>query len=132
MSTPDEEVKERTDFLLEHMRSCGVFKCFECIYCKREDTHLGATFKCVHDGVAVHCAMKDEQDLMRGCACFWFEPRGTAGQAVARRQAQIMDAIRSLYEYADDHTEHTVNGNGKDERNLAYICNEFFKAGVRL
>jgi hypothetical protein len=132
MSAADEEVKKRTDFLLEHMRTCGAFKCFECIYCKREETHLGAMFKCVHDGVLVHCGMKDEQDLMRGCACFWFEPRRTAGQAVALRQADIMDAIRRLYEYAYDHTKHTVNGNGKDEQRLARICDEFFKAGVRL
>lgn len=121
-----------TEYLLEHFRKSSVFKCFECIYCKREETHLGNQYKCVHDGVAVHCGMKDEIDIMLGCACFWFEPRGTAGEAVARRKAKILDLVRKLDDFANRQIQHTATGESSAEKQLAYIRRELFNLGVRL
>ena len=54
-ATENDKVKERTDYLLNHFRQSGVFKCFECLYCRRIDEgNLGNYYKCVHDGVAVN------------------------------------------------------------------------------
>jgi len=110
--TSTDEVKERTDFLLNHFRQSGVFKCFECLYCRRIDYgKLGNYYKCVHDGVAVNCFEKAEWDVMRGCACFWFEPKGKAGEAVACRQARIADAIRELADFANGFLPHNYPAN---------------------
>ena len=123
---------ESNEYLLEHFRQSGVFKCFECIYSKREETHLGNMYKCVHDGVLLHCGTKDEADIMRGCACFWFEPRAKAGEAVAQRQAAIMERVRDLLEFAYLQTPITYDGHTNEERRLERIRRDLQDLGVRL
>ena len=121
------------DYLLEHFRQSGVFKCYECIYSKREQTHLGDQYKCVHDGVLVHCATKDEADIMRGCACFWFEPRAKAGECVAHRQAAIMAEVRIFADFAYSQIPHNYPPNETaQEKQLRRICKNLQNLGVRL
>jgi hypothetical protein len=121
------------DYLLEHFRQSGVFKCFECIYSKREETYLGDQYKCVHDGVAVHCYKKDEAEIMSGCACFWFEPRGKAGEAVARRQDAIMEQVRKLANFAWQQTPHSASGyENRQEKQYYEIQRNLQNLGVRV
>lgn len=123
---------EVNEYLLEHFRKSSVFKCLECIYCQREKTRLGNMYKCVHDGVLANCGVKDENEIMRGCACFWFEPRGSAGEAVARRKAKILDVVRTLYDFANRQIKHTETGESTVEKQLAHIRSELLTLGVRL
>lgn len=125
-------MEKENEYLLEHFRHSGVFKCFECIYCKREETYLGTEYKCVHDGVLLHCASKREIDIMRGCACFWFEPRANAGQYVALRQAAIMEQVRKLADFANRQIPHTPDANTQQEKQYRRIADELWRLGVRL
>ena len=81
------QVKDRTDFLLEHLRQCGEFKCTECLYSLCVNTDLGEMYDCKYPGTLMNKGYKDRADVMRGCACPWFEPMAKAGQYVARRNA---------------------------------------------
>ncbi len=128
----NDQVKEHTDYLLKHFRQSGVFKCFECLYCKRIDKgDIGNYYKCVHDGVAVSSFEKDEWDVMRGCACSRFEPKGYAGEAVALRQAKISETIRELADFANGFLPNNYPANWTaDEKRFNRILEHLREQGI--
>lgn len=130
-------MSEQNEHLLENFRQSGVFKCFECIYClpEREETGTGysTAYRCIHDGVAVHSFGKDESTIMQGCACFWFEPMGKAGEAVARRQAGLYDALRTLLDFTWQQIPHSASGyENQLEKRYYEIRRNFRDLGVRV
>lgn len=129
-ATENDKVKERTDFLLEHLRQCGEFKCTECLYSLAVDSELGWLYDCKHPGTLLHKGYKDRADVMRGCACFWFEPMAKAGQYVAHRNAEQRRVWREILEYAERHTNWTATGDSNDEKQLARLRKELQELGV--
>lgn len=123
-------LKERTEYLLEHLRTCGEYKCTECLYSLRVETHLGDMYDCKHPGTLRHKGHKDRADVMRGSACCWFEPMAHAGEYVARRNADQRDVWRKVLDYAERHTEWTPTGESNDERQLARLKSELRDLGV--
>ena len=119
-------------YLLDHIRQCGEFKCTECLYSYCEDSHIGRLFECRHPQTLRNKGMNDEDTIMRGCACFWFEPMAKAGERVALRNADIMDSFRELAEYARDKTECTVLRDSADENRLRRILTKLQKNGVNI
>lgn len=119
-------------YLLEHLRQCGEFKCTECLYSYCEDAHVGRLFDCRHPQTLRNKGMKDEDAVMRGCACFWFEPMAKAGERVALRNAEIMDSFRELMSYARDKTESTWARESLDEKRLERITNDLLRNGVNI
>lgn len=122
--------KTEHEYLLEHFRQCGEFKCTECLYSLCEETHLGKMYDCKYPGTLRHKYHKDEDEIMRSTACCWFEPMAHAGEYVALRNAKQRDVWRKVLEYAERHTNWTATGESNDERQLERYKRELRELGV--
>ena len=49
---------EKNEYLLEHFRRCGEFKCIECLYSLCEETRLGKMYDCKYPGTLRHKFLK--------------------------------------------------------------------------
>jgi hypothetical protein len=113
-----EEQLEYNAYLLEIIRSCGLFKCTDCIYARWEDRGYGMEYKCCHPRTLPHSAWNDLETAMRGSACDAFEPSGESKRHLVERMTKTQDAVNELWKYARDKTEWTPMRETADERRL--------------
>lgn len=121
---------EQREYLLEHFRRCGEFKCAECLYSLCEDSIYGKLYDCKYPGTLRHKALKDQGQVMHSTACCWFEPMAHAGEHVAERNARQLEVWRKVLDYAWAHTHVTERHETIDEKRLLALQKELSDLGV--
>lgn len=129
MSATKEQL-EYNSYLLEIIRSCGLFKCTDCLYALWENRGYGMEYKCCAPHTVLHSAWKDLDMAMRGSACFAFEPSAQAKSNVVERMTKTQEAVAALEDYAWRHTERSIMCNTADEKRLDGICKSIDEQGM--
>lgn len=121
---------EKNEYLLEHFRRCGEFKCTECLYSLYAETSNGKMYDCKYPGTLRHKFLKDQDQVMHSSACCWFEPMAHAGEYAAQRNAKQREIWRKVLDYAWAHTHVTERHDTIDEKRLIALQKELSDLGV--